>query len=160
METSGIRIKPVRRKDREINSQEAIELLDSSEYGILSTAGKDGQPYGVPMSYVHKKGCIYFHCALNGQKLDNIADNPRVSFCVVGRTKILPDKFGTEYESALAFGVATEVFGKERYDALESLLEKYCSGFIDEGKQYIELKDKATKVFKIEISHVCGKARR
>ena len=153
-------MKSVRRKDREINSEEATELLNLAEYGTLSTVGKDGQPYGLPMSYVYKNGCIYFHCALSGKKLDNIADNPRVSFCVVGKTKILPDKFATEYESALAFGVASEIFGKERYDALVLLLEKYCQDFIEEGKQYIEAKDKVTRVFKIEVSHISGKARR
>jgi nitroimidazol reductase NimA-like FMN-containing flavoprotein (pyridoxamine 5'-phosphate oxidase superfamily) len=153
-------MRPIRRKDREITREEAIELLDSAEYGILSTVGKDGQPYGVPLSYVHKDGCIYFHCARAGQKLDNIAANPRVSFCVVGRTKILPDKFGTEYESALALGVVSEVFEIERYDVLVLFLEKYCQGFMEEGKQYIEAKDKSTRVFKIEISHISGKARR
>ena len=150
----------IRRKDREISTQEAAELLASAEYGTLSTVGKDGQPYGVPLNYAYNNGCIYFHCALSGQKLDNITDNPRVSFCVVGTTKILPEKFGTEYESAVAFGIASEIFGKERYNALILLLEKYCQDFIEEGKQYIEAKDKVTRVFKIEVSHISGKARR
>jgi uncharacterized protein len=153
-------MKNIRRKDREISIREAIEILVSAEYGVLSTVDKDGQPYGVPLSYVYKNDSIYFHCALNGQKLDNITNNPRVSFCVVGKTKILPEKFATEYESAVAFGLASEVYGNERYNALLWLLEKYSPDFIEEGKQYIELKDKATKVFKIEISHVSGKARR
>ena len=153
-------MKPIRRKDREISHREAMELLDSAEYGTLSTVGPDGQPYGVPLSYAHKNGHIYFHCAREGRKLDNLAHNPKVSFSVVGKTKVLPEKFGTEYESAVAFGVATEALGQERYDALRWLLEKYCADFLEEGKQYIDLKDKATKVFKIEISHVSGKARR
>ena len=153
-------MKNIRRKDREITTREAIEILDSAEYGVLSTVGKEGQPYGVPLNYVYRNSSIYFHCALIGQKLDNIADNPRVSFCVVGKTKVLPDQFATEYESAVAFGLASEVHGNERHNALGWLLEKYCPDFIEEGKQYIELKDKATKVIKIEISHVSGKARR
>lgn len=153
-------MKNIRRKDREISIREAIEILVSAEYGVLSTVDKDGQPYGVPLSYVYKNNSIYFHCALIGQKLDNITNNPRVSFCVVGKTKILHEKFATEYESAVAFGLASEVYGNERYNALLWLLEKYSPAFIEEGKQYIELKDKATKVIKIEISHVSGKARR
>ncbi len=61
-----------------------------------------------------------------------------------------------------AAGVLTAVmiFGKERYYALVLLLEKYCQDFIEEGKQYIEAKDKVTRVFKIEVSHISGKARR
>jgi nitroimidazol reductase NimA-like FMN-containing flavoprotein (pyridoxamine 5'-phosphate oxidase superfamily) len=153
-------MKSIRRSDREITIQEAIELLDSAEYGIMSTVGKDGQPYGLPLSYVYKNDCIYFHCAVSGHKLENIEHNPKVSFCVVGKTKVLPDKFATEYESTVVFGVASEVNGTERYDALLWLLEKYCSNFIAEGKRYIELKDKITKVFKIEIDRISGKARR
>jgi uncharacterized protein len=153
-------MKKIRRKDREINTRETIEILASAEYGVLSTVGKDSQPYGVPLSYVYKNNSIYFHCALIGQKLDNIIDNPRVSFCVVGKTKVLPDKFATEYESAIAFGIASEVYGNERYNALVWLLKRYCLDFIEDGKKYIELKDKATKVIKIEISHISGKARR
>jgi nitroimidazol reductase NimA-like FMN-containing flavoprotein (pyridoxamine 5'-phosphate oxidase superfamily) len=153
-------MKNIRRKDREISIQEAIKILDSAEYGVLSTVDKEGQPYGVPLSYVYRNSCIYFHCALIGQKLDNITNNPRVSFCVVGKTKILQDKFATEYESAIAFGLASEVYGNERYNALMWLLEKYSPDFIKEGKQYIELKDKSTKIIKIEISHISGKARR
>lgn len=135
-------------------------MLDSAEYGILSTVGKDGQPYGVPMSYAYQNGCIFFHCALTGHKLENLAVNPRVSFCVVGKTKVLPDQFATEYESVVAFGVAAEVFGEERYAALVLLLEKYCRDFIAEGKRYIEAKDQVTRVFKIEVSRISGKARR
>jgi nitroimidazol reductase NimA-like FMN-containing flavoprotein (pyridoxamine 5'-phosphate oxidase superfamily) len=86
-------MKHIRRKEREITTQEAIEILDSAEYGVLSTVGEDDQPYGVPICYVHKNGSIYFHCALGGHKLDNIRHNEKVSFCVVGKTKVLPEKF-------------------------------------------------------------------
>jgi len=153
-------MKNIRRSDREITIQEARGLLENAEYGIMSTVTKDGQPYGMPLSYVYKNDCIYFHCAISGHKLENIEHNPKVSFCIVGKTKVLPDKFATEYESAVVFGVASEVNGAERYDALLWLLEKYSPDFIAEGKQYIEQKDKITKVFKIEIDRISGKARK
>lgn len=153
-------MKGIRRSDREITIQEAKDILDSAEYGIMSTVSKDGQPYGMPLSYVYRNENIYFHCAISGHKLENIEHNSKVSFCVVGKTNVLPDKFGTEYESVVVFGVASKVNGAERHDALLGLLEKYCSDFIEEGKQYIEQKDKITKVFKIEIDHISGKARR
>lgn len=150
----------VRRKDREIGTHEAIELLTNCDYGVLSTTGKDGQPYGVPLSFAYKDHCIYFHSALNGHKIENIENNPRVSFCVVGKTKVLPDKFSTEYESAIAFGVASEVQGSERNRALLLLLEKYAPLFTEEGKEYIARKERSTKVIKIDIEHISGKARR
>ena len=153
-------MKRLRRKDREMDAREARELLCTCEYGILSTAGKDGQPYGVPVSYVYKNDAVYFHCALEGHKLENIAGNPRVSFCVVGKTRVLPEKFATEYESVVVFGTASEVQGSERADALLWLLEKYSPAFLEEGKKYIEQKDRVTKVMKIEIDSLIGKARR
>jgi uncharacterized protein len=150
----------IRRSDREIAIQEAKTILDRAEYGILSTVGKDGQPYGMPLSYVYRNGAVYFHCAPSGHKLANIEYSAKVSFCVVGNTKVLPDKFATEYESAVVFGVASEVGGTERHDALLWLLEKYCPDYIEEGRLYIGQKGKTTRVFKIEIHHISGKARR
>ena len=154
----GLKImREMRRKDKEIGTDEAISLLTKCEYGVLSTAGNDGQPYGVPLNYAYKDNCIYFHCALAGHKIDNIESNPKVSFCAVGDTKILPSEFSTEYVSVVAFGVASEVQGSERYNALVLLLEKFSPEFIEEGKKYIEKLDKVTKVIKIEIEHISGK---
>jgi len=153
-------MKKLRRKDREITLLEATKILDHAEYGVLSTVGNDGQPYGIPLNYVHRNSGIYFHCALAGQKLDNIENNPKVSFCVVGDTKVLPDIFSNEYKSAIVFGVASEVYGEERLNALTWLLEKYSPDHMEEGRKYIEQREGATKVIKIEIGHVSGKARR
>ena len=147
----------MRRKDKEITTDDAIKLLIKCEYGILSTMGKDGQPYGVPVNYVYKDNYIYFHCAMTGRKLDNIGSNSKVSFCVVGETKVMPSKFSTEYESVVVFGVASEVLGPDRYNALLWLVEKYSPEFIEEGKAYIEKYDKAAKVIKISIDQISGK---
>lgn len=150
-------MRKMRRKDRKIETDDAINLLIKCEYGVLSTIGNDGQPYGVPLNYVYMDNCIYFHSALEGHKIENIEQNSKVSFCAVGNTNVLPSKFGTEYESAVVFGVASEAQGTERYNALLGLLEKYSTDFIEEGKTYIEQKDKVTKVIKIEISDITGK---
>ncbi len=151
--------KNVRRKDREISIDVATSLLAEGEYGVLSTAGKDGQAYGVPLNYVFKDDRLYFHCALEGHKLDNIKANNKVSFCVVGKTRVLPDKFTTEYESAIVFGTATEVQGSERHDALLSILEKYSPDFMEEGKKAVAKYDDKTRIIKITINHLTGKAR-
>jgi nitroimidazol reductase NimA-like FMN-containing flavoprotein (pyridoxamine 5'-phosphate oxidase superfamily) len=150
-------MREMRRKDKEIGTDDAIKLLCECEYGVLSTVGKDGQAYGVPLNYAYHDNCIYFHCALAGHKIDNIDNNPKVSFCVVGNSKVLPAEFSTEYVSAVVFGVASEVQGTERYNALVLILEKFSSDFMEEGKKYIEKFDKATKVIKIEIQHISGK---
>jgi len=150
-------MREMRRKGKALGTDEAINLLTKCEYGVLSTVGSDGQPYGVPLNYAYKDNCIYFHCALTGHKIDNIDNNPMVSFCAVGNTKVLPSEFSTNYVSVVAFGVASEVHGSERYNAFVLLLEKFSPDFMEEGKKYIEKFDKATKVIKIEIHHISGK---
>lgn len=140
-----------------MSSVGVADLLTQAEYGIVSTVGEDGQPYGVPLNYVFKENAIYFHCALVGHKLDNIEKNPQVSFCVVGDVEVLSAEFSTNFESVVVSGVASEVKETERYNALKWLLEKYSPNFMEEGKKYIEKLDKATKVIKIEIQHMSGK---
>lgn len=150
----------VRRKDRELSVESAARLLAEGEYGVLATAGMDEQAYGVPLNYVYKNNCLYFHCAPEGHKLDNIRANNKVSFCVVGRARILPEKFTTAYESAVAFGTASEAQGDEKHGALLSLVEKYSPGFMEEGKKTIDKYIKMTTVIKIDINHITGKARK
>jgi nitroimidazol reductase NimA-like FMN-containing flavoprotein (pyridoxamine 5'-phosphate oxidase superfamily) len=104
----------MRRADRSIPDSEAKEILRVGEYGILSTASVDGQPYGVPVSYSYVGDVIYFHCAVEGHKLENLSGNNQVSFCVVGKTQVLPDKFATNYESVIVFGKAFEVTEDEQ----------------------------------------------
>jgi nitroimidazol reductase NimA-like FMN-containing flavoprotein (pyridoxamine 5'-phosphate oxidase superfamily) len=153
-------IRKVRRTDREIIMEEATQLLAEGEYGFLATVGADGQAYGVPLNYVYKNNCLYFHCALEGHKLDNIKVNNKVSFCVVGKTKVLPDKFSTVYESVMAFGTASVVQGEERHNALLSVVEKYSPEFIEEGKKAIAKYDDKTTIIKMAIDHITGKARK
>ena len=95
---------------------------------------------------------------MTGQKIENIKNNPKVSFCTIGDTKVIPSRFGTEYVSVVAFGIAAEVQGSERDDALLWLLEKYSPDYIEEGKAYIKKYDAATKVIKIRIKSMSGKS--
>lgn len=147
----------MRRKDKEMDADGAIELLNSCAYGILSTVDNDGQPYGIPLNYVYKDNHIYFHSALTGHKIDNLKDNSRVSFCVVADANVLPSKFATEYKSALISGVASEAHGLERSNAFLWLIEKYSPEYMEEGQRYIEKHDKVTTVIKIRIAHISGK---
>lgn len=149
----------MRRKDKAMPNSEMIGLLQHGEYGVLSTVDGSGQPYGVPLNYVMMNNCIYFHCALEGHKLDNLAANPRVSFCVVGRTNVLPAEFSTEFESVVVFGHALVIDGEERYLALNGLIEKYSPDFIEEGAAYIEKFDSQTCVVRVEIDRISGKSK-
>ena len=153
-------MKELRRQDRAITEEEALALLIKAEYGVLSTVTKTGKPYGVPLNFCVMDRCIYFHCAVEGQKIDNIKHNKSVSFCAVGNTEILPDKFGTKYESVIVSGEVEEVFDMNKQLALEGLLHKYSLEFINQGIKYIEGLKEKTRVFKITINKLTGKARK
>ncbi len=150
----------MRKAERQLTLEEAQRILDVGEYGILSLQGEDGYAYGVPLSYVYKEDAIYFHCASEGKKLDCLAQNDRVSFCVVGKTEVLPEKFSTKYESAIVFGSASRVAGAEKDAALLALLEKYSPDFIAPGRDYIAKAKERTVVIRIEVEKISGKARR
>jgi nitroimidazol reductase NimA-like FMN-containing flavoprotein (pyridoxamine 5'-phosphate oxidase superfamily) len=152
--------KKLRRKDRALTEEEAMILLNKAEYGVLSTVTENGKPYGVPLNFCIIERCIYFHCAVEGQNIDNIKQNKSVSFCTVGNTKILPDKFGTKYESVIVAGEVEEVFDMNKQIALEGLLHKYSPDFFDKGIKYIEGLREKTRVFKITINNLTGKARK
>lgn len=151
--------KKMRREDRQSTEEQAVSLLQNCEYGVLSTVSREGYPYGVPLSYIYKDSALYFHSALTGHKLDNIANNAKVSFCVVGNTKTLPEKFSTSYESVVAYGQASEVTGKEKTEALLALITKYSPDYLEKGKAYIENSGDTTTVMKITIEHITGKIR-
>ena len=153
-------MKELRRKDRAITEEEAIALLNKAEYGVLSTVTENGEPYGVPLNFCVIDHCIYFHCAVEGHTIDNIRQNNSVSFCAVGNTEILPDKFGTKYESVIVSGEVEEAFDMNKQLALEGLLHKYSPEFIDKGIKYIEGLKEKTRVFKITINTLTGKARK
>ena len=150
----------MRKAERKLSFEEAQRILYEGEYGILSLQGEDGYAYGVPLSYVYKDDKIYFHCASEGKKLDCLAQNDRVSFCVVGKTEVLPEKFSTKYESAIVFGCASRVTGAEKDEALSALVEKYSPDFIAPGRDYIAKAKERTVVVRIEVEKISGKARR
>lgn len=150
----------MRRRDRQLGDAEARAILERGAYGVLSTVSPDGAPYGVPVSYCLLDGAIYLHGAREGRKLDHLAREPRVSFCVVGATEVLPADFGTLYESAVVEGVVREAIGDEKQAALEGLLAKYSPDHVAEGLRYIDALREETRVFRIDVVALTGKARR
>ncbi|SDH16271.1 pyridoxamine 5'-phosphate oxidase family protein [Propionivibrio dicarboxylicus] len=149
-----------RRSDRAVAAEDAAAVLAEGLYGVLSTVGPDGLPYGVPLSYIVRDNAIYFHCATVGRKLEHLDARPEVSFCVVGKVRTLPRQFATEYESAIAAGRASRVEGEEKRQALVGILEKYSPEFMPEGEKYLAAKFDAVTVVRIDIDTLSGKARR
>lgn len=149
----------IRSKANALDNKKAIEIIIKGSYGVLSTTGEDGYPYGIPLNYSYWDECICFHCAQQGHKLENIDFINKVSFCVVTKSEILASKFDTDYESTVVFGTAIEVTeNSEKNDILMSIINKYSADYVPVGKNYMKKYWDETKVFKIEINHLTGKA--
>jgi len=150
--------KEIRLKDRIVSDEKTLEIIEKGSYGVLSTIG-EGYPYGVPLNYMYCDNYICFHCAQEGHKIENINFNNKVSFCVVTKSDVLGNEFDNDYESAIAFGKATVISNdSERNDILLSVLNKYSADYIKAGKNYLKKNWDETKVIKMQIEHLSGKA--
>lgn len=122
------------------------------------SAGSSGAPADFPQNPA--RGClrIYFHCALEGHKLDCIARNDRASFCVVGSDEVVPAEFTTYFRSAVAFGRVRLVEGHdERVRALRLLADKYAPG-LDEGfAREVTTLLRRTRVLRLDVEALTGK---
>jgi nitroimidazol reductase NimA-like FMN-containing flavoprotein (pyridoxamine 5'-phosphate oxidase superfamily) len=152
-------VRSMRREEREIDEIEARKILEKGEYGVLSTVGADGEPYGVPLNFVYREGEIHLHAALDGRKLENLKHLNHASFCVVGSTQLQPEMFSTRYECAIASGEVRELFGEEKLRSLLWLVQKYSPDFQAEGAKYIASREELTRVFALHVAHLTGKRR-
>jgi uncharacterized protein len=148
----------MRRKKQELTREETIEILKTSTSGVLAVTGDEGYPYTVPVSHAYQDGKLFFHCAKEGHKIDGIQRNDKVTFCVIAKDEVIPEKFATDYLSVIVFGrarILTE--DGERRSALECLVEKFSPGYMEAGRKEIERDWNRVCVVEILIEHMTGK---
>ena len=156
----------MRRRRQEMTQDEVAALLREADYGILAVHGEDGYPYTVPMNYVFVEGgldgtaalgAIYFHCALEGHKLDAIARDPKASFCVIGKHAYRPQKFATTYESVIAFGQVAIIEEASKAEALYVLSKKFDPHEHELILNEIEKDGPRCVVLELRIDHITSK---
>lgn len=151
----------MRRKDRRISEEAALGLLKAGEYGVLSVMTPEGEPYGVPLSYVYLKGALYFHSARTGLKMDCFSASSKASFVVIGETMPVYAKgFTTYFESVMVDVTIEHVDGDEKLAALYALIDKYLPEHMDKAEQGIRASWDRTAVYALRISSISGKAKR
>jgi hypothetical protein len=115
-----------------------------------------------PLNFAYHEGRIYFHCAREGEKLDDINRDNRVCFEVdlpiayVKGTRDNPCRAEYLYRSVIARGIAVIVEGRaERLLALDCLMRKYQP---ERGYgPYPEEKLALTCIVRIDIEEMTGK---
>ena len=173
----------MRRKDREVNKEFGLKVIDNSIYGVISTVDDDNQPYGIPLSIARDGNTLYFHSAMSGRKVNMFNKNPNVSVVFVGETKvpeiysndeldkILKDEskagilsskvFTTEFESAIAVGKVRLVEDEEeRVRGLRLICEKYTPTKMAYFPMAVKAGLKVANVYSIEIEEIAAKRKK
>lgn len=151
----------VKRQDRLLAEDRAIELLKNGEFGFLSMVENGDAGYGIPLNFVWDgEDSIYFHCSPEGHKTNSLEKNKKISFCVVGNTNIVSNKFTTGYESIIVRGTADlSLSPEEKMSALEFFLDKYSPKDKVIGLKYAEKSFHRTLIFKLNILQISGKTK-
>lgn len=149
----------MRRKKQVLSLEESIQVLNRGTSGVLAVSGDDSYPYAVPLSYVYHDNKIFFHCAKTGHKLDAIANNEKVSFCVIDKDQVVPDEYTTYFRSVIVFGKARIMEDDaEKRKAIEILTARYSPDQEESHRlQAIEKEYKAVCMIELTIEHMTGK---
>jgi len=148
----------MRKASREMDAPFAYEVFDKAPYITVSFTRPDGTPYGVPLSLVRTdEQTFYFHCAMEGDKLDCIAANPAVFLSAV--TKCAPTvgpkdgSFTLQYRSAMAEGRAEVITDRtEKIEALRAICLRFLPKHMDAFDEAIARSLDRTAIVKITLT--------
>ena len=136
----------------------AIEVLKQAPFITVSFTRADGSAYGLPMSMACTDDRTwYFHCALEGEKLDAIRAHPEV--CLSAVTKCQPTvgpkdgSFTLQYQSAVAFGRAELVTSdEEKILGLRAISQRFLPHHMDAFDASIARSLERTAVVRITLT--------
>ena len=147
------------RKKQALSMEKIVEILDTEKRGVLSIFGDEGYPYGMPMNFWYNKenGFIYFHSGKKGHKIDAMAANNKVSFCVYDAGYKKEGEWALNINSVVVFGKVylVEAF-EESMEICRQLSLKYTPDM-----EYIEAEiqkfGNATLCYELRPEHITGK---
>ncbi len=171
----------MRRKDREMGEDFALEVIDKSQYGVLGLVCED-KVYTLPLSIIRQNKTLYFHSAKEGRKVDMIKDNKLVSVTFVADIKVpklftkeeIIEKiedgtyqqigskiFTTEFASAHVSGRIFEVKDdNEKIEVLKLISDKYTPEFSNIAISFIKSSLERTRIYKIDMESITGKRKK
>lgn len=156
----------MRRKEREVTDKEEIRKILEEGQAIRIAINNGVYPYILPVNYGYEmkegKITLFFHGAKEGTKYEILEKDPHVSVETDCEHRFIPPT-GEEgctasyaYASVIGQGVAAEVSGVEKEQALIRILEHYGVKQLKMNPAYVE----KTRVYKIELESYTAKYRR
>lgn len=149
----------MRRFKQQTTKEECIRVLKEQPRGVLSLAGDDGYPYGIPMDhwYNEEDGHIYFHGAKTGHKIDAVSRCDKASYCVFDEGYRREGEWALNITSVVVFGRIRIVEDEEkRREICTALCKKFTD---DEAYLEKELRTALPRVCCLELipEHMIGK---
>ena len=148
----------MRRKDKEITDKKKIlDIISRAQVCYLGMS-KGNMPYVIPINFGYYEDTIYFHCALEGEKIDVLQENPHV--CMVFNVdnklinNIVQDDWTMHFKSVIAYGKIEFIMDiAERQNAINIMFHHYG------GKDYPlpEPVLAKTMFIKVKIERMTGK---
>jgi nitroimidazol reductase NimA-like FMN-containing flavoprotein (pyridoxamine 5'-phosphate oxidase superfamily) len=149
----------MRRKERALTREAALEVVDKAPYGSMAMLDADGSPYCVVKSFVRGGDTLFFHGAQQGQTPDCLRKDGRVCVSFVSQSTQPPDDFTTKYSSAVVFGTARELTdAAEKIEALRVICRRWTPANMANFDDYAAPLVDHTCVWKIHIDRVTGKS--
>ena len=150
--------RPMRRIRQQLPYDECIEILNQATSGVLALHGDNDYPYALPISFVYSDGCIYFHSAVEGHKIDAIRRDERCSFCVIDADDVQPATFTTHFKSVIAFGrIQIIEDDDERLRVLRLLGQRYSPNDHKGLQHEIDTLFSRVAMLCLRIEHITGK---
>lgn len=141
-----------------MDSQWALQVMRKAPYITVSFTRPDGTAYGLPLSLASKDdNTWYFHCAVEGEKLNAIKAHPEVCLSAVTRCTPtvgpLDGSFTLQFKSAVAFGKAEIVTDdKERIEAMRLICQRFLPHHMDAFETSIARSLPRTAVVRISLT--------
>lgn len=149
--------RPMRRHKQALSEAECLALLQQQPRGVLAVYGEDGYPYALPMDHLYREGKLYFHCAKTGHKIDAIAQNDHVSFCVMDEGFRREGEWALNIRSVIVFGRLRPVqAGTDLVPILRALGNKYNPSAEDVEREIEQAIDRV-QLLELTIDHMTGK---
>jgi len=147
------------RNKQQLPQEECIQILREEPRGVLSLAGDEGYPYGLPMDhwYCEEDGCLYFHCGKRGHKIDAIHRCDKASFCVYDQGFRREGEWALNIRSVIVFGrIQILEDHAKAIDITRTLSYKYTQD-TDFIENTIRESGANVLVFRLVPEHITGK---